>query len=127
MGTARYNQNMSKLPGLLSFALASLGFTIDQHTSLLSTTSAPHARMRGTGTPVTDSDGEHGLVYGLATQRSELMFNLDSLNYPWQAGVYPEPIEPDCFAEDCAELGDDEYRYPQGVRRVAPVLYDGDA
>jgi hypothetical protein len=53
------------------------------------------------------------------------------LTQPWSLNpglqTFPEPIEPDCFAEDCDnELGDDEFRYPEGVRRVAPVFYDAE-
>lgn len=55
--------------------------------------------------------------------------NADSLNYPYQLGVYDAGIldpDVDCFAGDC-DGSDDEYRYPDGQRRIDPVFYDGEA
>lgn len=58
-------------------------------------------------------------------------YDLDSANYPYTAHARAlldrVPFEPDedCFDGDC-DPSDDEYRYPEGARRVDAVLYDGD-
>lgn len=63
---------------------------------------------------------------------------LDGILQPWSLNIgqqFPTPIEAipygpseDCFGVDCDpdDLSDDEYRYPEGVRRVAPVFYDAE-